>query len=223
MNKSDANNHDTPSNLAGRLASWADQIRDMAATGLNFSSDPYDIDRYLKLREIAIEMTALANDSSVPELDPLRETIFTRMTPILAGAAAVIDESGEILLIQRSDSMLWNMPGGALEVGETPAAGITRETYEESGIRVKPIALVGIYDSAVWDGPGLQQIYKFTLLCKPINRHKPDLPPHAHETINVDWFVEDDLPEDLFSGHRRRITDSYKFWRGDKTLAHFDP
>ena len=221
--KSDAINQLTPNDLAGRLASWADQIRDMAATGLNFSSDSYDIDRYTRFREIAIEMTALANGSSLPELDPLRETIFSRMTPILAGAAAVIDKTGEILLIQRSDNQLWNMPGGALEVGETPASGLKRETYEESGIRVEPIALVGIYDSAVWDGPKPQQIYKFTLLCKPINRNEPDQPSHAHESVNIDWFAEDHLPEDLYNGHRQRITDSYKFWHGEQTFAHCDP
>lgn len=61
----DINSQSTPSGLADRIASWADQIRDMAATGLNFSSDSYDIDRYTKLPEIAIEMTALANGSSI--------------------------------------------------------------------------------------------------------------------------------------------------------------
>jgi 8-oxo-dGTP pyrophosphatase MutT (NUDIX family) len=47
----------------------------------------------------------------------------------------VIDPQGRILLMQRTDDRKWAMPGGGLEVGETPAAGVVREAFEETGVR----------------------------------------------------------------------------------------
>ena len=80
----------------------------------------------------------------------------------MAGTAAIIDDDGKILLMRRSDNRLWNMPGGILEVGETPAAGVVREALEETGVRCEPIALVGVYDNRMWETGVVQHLYKFT-------------------------------------------------------------
>lgn len=55
-------------------------------------------------------------------------------------AAALIDESGRILLQQRAPGRamagLWEFPGGKVEDGELPEAALARELEEELGIRV---------------------------------------------------------------------------------------
>jgi ADP-ribose pyrophosphatase YjhB (NUDIX family) len=91
------------------------------------------------------------------------------MSPVVAGVAAVIDTEGNILLMRRSDNQLWAMPGGQMEVGETPAEAVVRETVEETGIRCIPKALVGVYDSRIWDKGIPHHVYKFTFLCEPVS------------------------------------------------------
>jgi 8-oxo-dGTP pyrophosphatase MutT (NUDIX family) len=140
----------------------------------------------------------------------------------VARTAAIINDDGKILLMQRSDNQLWNMPGGILEVGETPAAGVVREALEETGVRCMPIALVGVYDNRVWESSVVQHLYKFTFLCKPLDHGQASEPiSHAVETLGSGWFAENALPDDLFIGHIQRVRDAYRVWRGEQP-AHFD-
>jgi ADP-ribose pyrophosphatase YjhB (NUDIX family) len=207
---------------AEQMALWADRLRDMAAAGLKYSQNIYDHERYAAIQQIAIEMIALATDQELEHFAPLRATIFSRSSPQCAAAAAVIDDQSKILLMRRSDNGLWNMPGGVLEVGETPAEGVVREVLEETGIRCEPIALVGVYDNRRWETSVAQHFYKFTFLCRPLDDGRVvEAPSHAIETLEIGWFAEEALPEDLWSGHMRRIRDSYRVWRGERQ-AHFD-
>jgi ADP-ribose pyrophosphatase YjhB (NUDIX family) len=167
-------------------------------------------------------MLALATDQPVAALEPLRATIFARSSPLVAGTAAVIDDQGRILLQRRADNRLWNMPGGVLEVGETPAAGVVREALEETGVRCEPVALVGVYDNRRWETGVAQHLYKFTFLCQPLDGGEPiAAPSHAIETAEIGWFAEEALPDDLFAGHVKRIEDAFALWRGEQQ-AHFD-
>jgi 8-oxo-dGTP pyrophosphatase MutT (NUDIX family) len=207
---------------AEQIAHAADRLRDLAAAGLKYAPTIYDRDRYLAIQQLAIELAALATGQPAEALEPLRDTVFARITPIVAGTAALIDGDGRILLMQRSDNRLWNMPGGILEVGETPAQGVAREVLEETGLHCEPVLLVGVYDSQRWDTNTAQQIYKFTFLCRPLDSGSPAEPPsHAHESLALGWFAEDALPPDLYSGHVQRVHDAFRAWRGE-VKTYFD-
>jgi ADP-ribose pyrophosphatase YjhB (NUDIX family) len=62
-----------------------------------------------------------------------------------AASAVVVDQDGRILLHRRDDNELWSIPGGAMETGERIADTAVREVKEETGLEVRPEALVGIY------------------------------------------------------------------------------
>ena len=209
-----------PMLIAEQIAFWADKLRDLSAVGLEYANNSYDQNRYETIRELAIEMTAHATAQPLETLLPLKSTVFSRPSPVVVGAAAVINHEENILLIRRSDTHLWALPGGQMEVGETPAAAVVRETYEETGFRCIPKALVGVYDSRLWDRGRTQHVYKFTFLCEPIDMHSND-PFDPVETLEIGWFAENDLPHDLYEGHSKRIADSYKVRNGN-LLAHFD-
>lgn len=209
-----------PSSPAETIALWADKLRDLSAAGLNYSENVYDKNRYEALQELAMEMLAFATAQPLESITLLKETVFSRMSPVVAGAAAVINDEGKILLMRRSDNQLWVMPGGQMEVGESPAEAVVRETYEETGIRCTPKALSGIYDSRFWDTGKSQQIYKFTFLCEPVSE-QAEAPSHSNETLEIGWFDESQLPDDLYEGHVKRISDAYEVWRGN-TRAYFD-
>ncbi|BCL84123.1 NUDIX hydrolase N-terminal domain-containing protein [Ktedonobacteria bacterium brp13] len=208
--------------LAQKLALYADILRDCSAAGLHYADNIYDQDRYKRIQDVAIELLALATTKPLEELEPLRATLFTRTAPLPSGDGAVIDTAGRILLIRRSDNALWAMPGGALEVGETSAQGVVREVLEETGVACNAIALVGVHDSRFCGTVFFQQLYHFTFLCHPLPNIQPIIPPsHAHEVLEMHWFPEHALPDDIDPGHIRRIPEAYRVWHGDPE-AYFD-
>ena len=205
---------------AETIALWADKLRDLSAAGLEYAANSYDKTRYEIIQTVAMEMLAFATEQPLETLIPLKSTIFSRMSPVVAGAAAVIDKEGNILLMRRTDNHLWSMPAGQMEVGETPAEAVVRETLEETGIRCVPRALVGVYDSRRWDRGMLHHVYKFTFWCEPLDiQNAESFDPH--ETLEIGWFAEHELPKDLQEGHDKRITDSYKMRNGN-IQAYFD-
>jgi ADP-ribose pyrophosphatase YjhB (NUDIX family) len=201
--------------LAEKLILWAEKLRDVSALGLRFAKDIYDREHFKVVQDIAMEMHALATDTPLVEMEPLRAPIFSRPMPFPVGDAAVIDDEGHILLIRRADNGLWAMPGGALEVGETPAEGVVREAFEESGVRATPVALVGVFDSRLCGTVSRHHVYHFVFLCRPVDGHAAETPPYVHETLGASWFAEDALPANLDPGHVTRIPHAYRVWRGE--------
>lgn len=68
---------------------------------------------------------------------------------VSVGVFTVIpDERARVLLCHRTDFDLWNLPGGRLEAGEMPQAGVIREVREETGLTVEVQQLAGVYSNA---------------------------------------------------------------------------
>lgn len=64
---------------------------------------------------------------------------------VVAVTAFVLDESGRVLLIRRTDSGLYAIPGGQQEIGETVSQAAVREVKEETGLDIEPRRITGIY------------------------------------------------------------------------------
>ena len=198
---------------AEQIALWADRLRDISATGLLFSKNIHDEDAFRAVQTIAMEMLALATDESLEQIESLRAPVFSRPTPLVGADAAVIDRQGRILLVQRADNGKWAMPGGALEVGETPAEGVVRETLEETGVHCRAVSLVGVFDSRFCSTTSRHHLYILAFLCEPLD-HEVEKPSHAVEVLNVGWFAEGSLPGDIDPGHQARIPEAFRVWRG---------
>jgi ADP-ribose pyrophosphatase YjhB (NUDIX family) len=197
---------------AEQIAAWSDQLRDISAMGLHFSKNPYDIENYHTIQDIAIAMLALAVDEPLEQIEALRAPIFSRPTPCVTGDAAILDDEGRMLLIRRADNGKWAMPGGALAVGETPAQGVAREALEETGWRCQPERLVGVFDSRLCGQVSRHHLYMFVFLCKPLEQvHQGPL--HTQEVLETAWFAEDELPEPIDAGHVTRIPAAFQAWR----------
>jgi len=164
-----------------------------------------------------MSMLAFSTGETLEQIEPLRSNIFSRPTPLTGGDAAIIDDDGRILLVLRSDNRKWAMPGGAMEVGETPAEGVQREALEETGIYCQAVAAVGVFDSRYCDTQSRHHLYRFVFLCKPLSKAN-DKPTHATEILNMEWFSENNLPEDLDPGHKPLIPEAFRVWHGDSRI-----
>jgi 8-oxo-dGTP pyrophosphatase MutT (NUDIX family) len=207
--------------ITQQLGLWADRLRAISGNGLHFAKNPYDEANYRQVRQIAAEMVALIDDRPQPEVERRLHSLLGHYTPMVMGDALVIDDAGHILLIQRTDSGLWAAPGGAFDVGETAAQGAVRECFEETGWRVMPVALIGIYDSRLVDTRVDHHVYHLSFLCRPLAEISAP-PSHAQEALNMGWFPENALPA-LDAGHRVWVPEAFRYWRGEVNSAYFDP
>ncbi len=60
-------------------------------------------------------------------------------------AGVIVDGEQRVLLVRRRDNGEWHIPGGVLELDEDVYSGLRREVLEETGLRVEPVGLTGIY------------------------------------------------------------------------------
>jgi 8-oxo-dGTP diphosphatase len=85
--------------------------------------------------------------------------------PVL-GVGALIFNRDKILLVERGKEPLkgyWSLPGGALETGETLEQGVMREVREETGLEVKPIRMLEIFERIIRDARGAPE-YHYVLI-----------------------------------------------------------
>ena len=67
----------------------------------------------------------------------------------VVGIGGVVIEEGRALLIRRGSEPLrghWSIPGGTLEIGESLQAGVARELQEETGLEVRVLDLIEVFD-----------------------------------------------------------------------------
>ncbi len=203
-----------------RLVQIADQMRAMASNGLTYSTNAYDIDRYQKLLILAAELLSVAATQTVEEIVRIFAADVDLRTPLVGMDAAVFDDDGQVLLIQRSDNHKWAMPGGAAEVGETPAANIAREVWEETGYRVEITHLLGVFDNSRYHREYKRHGYLLLFAGKVIGGEAT----LSNESIDVQWVALDAIPwDELSPGHSKRLRHAVA-WAGDPTTStYFDP
>ncbi len=111
-----------------------------------------------------------------------------------AASAVIVDQDGRILVHRRTDNELWSIPGGGMEIGETIAETIVREVEEETGLKVEPERLVGIYTNprhvtAYNDGEVRQQ-FSICFACRIVGGQLLD---RADESLEVGFFSPEQI------------------------------
>jgi ADP-ribose pyrophosphatase YjhB (NUDIX family) len=120
----------------------------------------------------------------------------------LVGVAAVVVQSGDVLLIRRGQEPMlgaWSLPGGLLELGETTADGVVREVFEETGVRVRPVEIVATLDRIVRDEAGRVR-YHYVLvewLCLPEGDSGEDL-VCGDDAVAAIWARREEIYSDTY-------------------------
>jgi ADP-ribose pyrophosphatase YjhB (NUDIX family) len=177
--------------VSPRWLQWAREIQSLAQIGLTFSDNEHQRENFRRLQEIAAEMV---QDRTGRDKGELME-IFASQPGY---ATAKVDVRGaclrgdRILLVRERVDGRWCMPGGWADVGEYPSDMVAREVLEESGFRVRPRKVVGIYDANRGGRPlEFFHAYKLVFLCDILDGS----PQTSLETVDVGFFRFDDLPE----------------------------
>jgi 8-oxo-dGTP pyrophosphatase MutT (NUDIX family) len=200
--------------VSSRLVALADEVRAMAANGLNWAENEYDRARYNRLLSVAAEMLAMADTRPAPEIEQVFRGNLGVRSPLVGVDAAVFDAVGRMLLVQRADNGRWCMPGGLADVGESPAQVAEREVWEETGLHVDSRRLVGVFDSRVsmgWPASAMH-LYHIGFICETVGGTLA----LSNETLAFGYFTEVEatmLP--LHRGHMFRIPIAFRVYRGE--------
>ena len=142
----------------------AKRLQALAETGLQFSSDQYDQERYQEIASIALEM--MAQLGNVP-IEPIKNLLSTGevgyVTPKVEVRGAIIQDD-KILLVQEKEDSLWALPGGYADVGLSPAENVEKEVLEEAGIPVKAHYLYAVRHKAKAHTPPMCGIFTSCIL-----------------------------------------------------------
>lgn len=168
---------------------WAREIFSLSQSGITYSGNPYDIERYKRLQEITAEMIASQSEISKESALDSFSMQAGYITPKVDVRGAVIRD-GKILLIQERADGNWAMPGGWADLGDSPRFVAEREVWEESGFRVKAEKVVAVIDANRIEPMEFYHAYKIIFLCSLLGGE----PRISYETLAVDFFDPDHLP-----------------------------
>ncbi|WP_435079631.1 NUDIX hydrolase N-terminal domain-containing protein [Halococcus sp. AFM35] len=128
-----------------------DELRVLAQAGLFWAErndHPYDKERYERILELVAQQYDETLKVSSEEVHERLTRNLGYVTPNIGVKAAIFDEEGRILLMERPDEPVkgtWDIPGGAVEPFEGPAETAVRETREETGLDVETVEVVDAY------------------------------------------------------------------------------
>ena len=175
---------------------WAQRLRAIAQTGLAYSRDDYDLDRFREVQDLAERMLASVTGETVPRVQGLflpEQGYPTPKVDVRAGVfATAADGALEVLLVREAADGRWSLPGGWADEHDSPRRSVEREVAEESGFRVRVNRLVAIKDRSLhaYQPRRLERIYKLFFLCDlEGGAAAPSL-----ETTDAGFFKLDDLP-----------------------------
>lgn len=171
---------------------WAKKLQSAAQNGLTFAKDPFDMERYQAVRQIAAEMLAAGSGVEPQKILALLEKEVGYCTPKVDVRAAVFNGAGEILLVKERSDGGWSLPGGWADPCQSAAECVVREVREESGYEVRATKLAAAFDRErhPHQPPFASHVYKLFFLCEITGGQ----PSETLETSAWGFFGEHAIP-----------------------------
>jgi 8-oxo-dGTP pyrophosphatase MutT (NUDIX family) len=125
-------------------------------------------------------------------------------------SATIFDQNrNKVLLTRRTDNGRWCLPGGAMESGESAAQACEREVWEETGLKVRVIRLIGVYsdpDQLVIYSDGNKAFFVVLSFEAEVMEGEPGL---SDETTAIGYFSLEDMETmQMHANHNQRVKDA---------------
>ncbi len=174
---------------------WLDRAKELQAiaqNGITFARDPFDLERYRRVREIASEMMAKGSTTPFNRVLDLFSGEVGYATPKVDTRGAVF-RNNEILLVKERSDGCWTLPGGWADPLESAAESVVREVKEESGFDTRAVKLRAVYDRSkhLHEPPVPYHVYKLFVRCELFG----GAPADSIETESAQFFPKDRIPE----------------------------
>ena len=157
-------------------------------TGLTFTKDPFDRERYEDLRGLLSEMLNQASDLDSEEVAEVLKPTSAYATPLMDVRAWIVEDE-KICLVRGQGENNWALPGGFGEVGYSPTENILKEIEEETGFEAKVERLLAVFDTNRFQLQS-KQYAKFVFECKLLDGQFQK----NQEIADLQFFAIDQLP-----------------------------
>jgi ADP-ribose pyrophosphatase YjhB (NUDIX family) len=173
-----------------RWLEWAQKLQAIAQSGLAYTKNPFEIERYEEVRDVAVEIMAAHTQVESARLREIFAEQAGYATPKVDVRGVVFCED-TLLLVKELRDGLWTLPGGWADVNDSPAEATVREVYEESGYWTRAVKLLACWDrNKHGHPPYMFHIYKLFFQCELLG----GAPANSVETADAAFFREDEIP-----------------------------
>lgn len=171
---------------------WARRLQAIAQTGLTYSTDVHDTERYEEIGRLAAEILAQGDTRKKDLLVEIFQREEGYATPKVDTRGAVFRDS-KLLMVQEAADGGWTLPGGWADPGESPSENVRREVLEETGFEVRVRKLLAIYDRAKHPHVPVFpfHVYKLFFWCEITGGEVRG----NHEITDLGFFGENEIPD----------------------------
>jgi ADP-ribose pyrophosphatase YjhB (NUDIX family) len=170
---------------------WVQQLQAIAQNGLTYTKDVFDKERFEAIQHLAAEIAAHHTDTPQHKIVNIFEDQTGYATPKM-DVRGVVFQDNKILLVQEKSDQLWTLPGGWVDVHESPSTAVEKEIVEESGYICKAKKILALYDMNKHSyPPHSAHVYKLYILCELIGGEAAT----SIETTAVQFYEENNIPK----------------------------
>ena len=157
-------------------------------TGLTFTKDPFDRERYEDLRSLLSEMLNQVSDLDAEEVAEVLKPTSAYATPLMDVRAWIVEDE-KVCLVRGKGEDSWALPGGFGEVGYSPTENILKEIEEETGFTAKAERLLAVFDTNRFQLQS-KQYAKFVFECQLFDGQFQE----NQEIADLQFFAINQLP-----------------------------
>jgi ADP-ribose pyrophosphatase YjhB (NUDIX family) len=184
-----------------KLLLQAQRLQAIAQAGLAYATNEYDQDRYEEIRGISVSLLQELTDEPHEKIIRSFASETGYQTPKVDVRAVMFRDEREILLVkEKNDQGRWTLPGGWADIGFSPFEVAEKEAEEETGLRVRAVRLLALYDKRKHPHPPQPwYVYKAFVRCEI---EGGELAQETAETVGAGWFRQEQLPSLTLSTDR---------------------
>ena len=202
-----------------KLIKLAIEIQSIAQAGIAYTENPYDVERYERLREISAEIISGKSDINLEKVKDLFCGETGYQTPKIDTRGAIFKDD-KILLVHENNGT-WSLPGGWCDVLESVKSNTEKEIREEAGLEAKAVKLIAVQDRNKHNEPYyVYSVCKVFVLCELVGgEFKENV-----ETTEIKYFGIDELPENLANekNNKEQILMCFEAYKNPDWQTQFD-
>ncbi|HEY5371028.1 MAG TPA: NUDIX hydrolase N-terminal domain-containing protein [Hanamia sp.] len=172
----------------------AKRIKAIADTGLLYTSDDFDKERYAELKLIGEKLLGQQLNVTLEKINSFFNKCIDYPTPKVDVRVLVLNSQKQILMVQEKSDSKWSLPGGWADIGKAPSEVAIGEVFEETGLKITCKCLSAVFDKRMHAHPPQPYyVYKMVFYGELISTDENLLKP-AFDVLDVSWFAVGDLP-----------------------------
>ena len=195
------------------IISLLDEIQVIARNGLHYQTNEYDQERYKRLLNLTTKIYSNLVEMPNEKIKSRFLKEIGYITPKVGADAAIFNDRGEILLMDRIDDSGWCLPCGWVEPNEKPVDAVKREVFEETGLKISVKQLVGIFTRLPSIENGPHSMIAVLHLCEIISGELT----LSHEGKALQYWQINKV-KNWHANHLKYAKAAFKMWKSENLL-----